>query len=124
MKIEALRKLCVWWQKELRLEHIDIHVRYAEKRELFTEWGRTTRGDDSTHADIVICPPEFCSQDTHCITDTEVILVHELMHVREEWDGEPKWIELRNSCKTIYLMHERGIERTAQALVRLRRKAK
>lgn len=119
---EELQTLCRQWQAVLRLEHIDVHVRYAQKLEM-EEWGHTQRGPDSTWANIVICPPDLVNFDTHTRTDPELTLIHELLHVREEWDCEPKWQELKDKKlnPTVFKMHERGIERTAQALLLLKR---
>ncbi len=120
---EDLKALCLEWQKILRLEDFDIHVMFANKWELVDCNALTQRSDDGTYAVIKILPEELLNGDSFDNHDRETDLVHELLHVREIWDSEPAWRELKAKNRTLFKLHELGIQRIAEALVSLKRKA-
>ena len=115
-----LQDCCRFWQQTLRLQDVQIEVRFVRKLELDAT-GQTTLRSDNNGALIQICPKSLANLDTLWSTDEEVILVHELLHVQERvWACSSEWIDLKK-LKVINSAHEAGIERTAEALVALRR---
>jgi hypothetical protein len=121
MKLYELKKLCEWWQTVLRLEDFDVHVRFAQRLEI-EGFAETQRSTDGTYALIIVMPDSLRTGDTYGNQDEETNLVHELLHVREIWDAEPTWRELKKNNATLYRQHEMGIQRTAEALVALKRR--
>jgi hypothetical protein len=104
----------------LRLNDVEIEVRFARKLELDCT-GQTQFTSDNNAALIQICPNTLANLDTLWMIDEEVILVHELVHVQERtWAVSKEFRDLLQN-KAINAAHEAGIERTAQALVTLRR---
>jgi len=115
-----LQECCRYWQKVLRLNDVEIEVRFARKLELDCT-GQTQFTSDNNAALIQICPNTLANLDTLWMIDEEVILVHELVHVQERtWAVSKEFRDLLQN-KAIDAAHEAGIERTAQALVTLRR---
>lgn len=119
--IEHVREWCKGWQKVLRLEDFDIHVRYAERCELRDCNAMVLRSSDGTYASIILMPREWCDRESYANHDLETDLVHELLHVREIWDGESEWRRMKDECSTLFRIHEAGLQRTAEALVGLKR---
>jgi hypothetical protein len=115
-----LQECCRYWQKVLRLNDVEIEVRFARKLELDCT-GQTQFTSDNNAALIQICPNTLANLDTLWMIDEEVTLVHELVHVQERtWAVSKEFRDLLQN-KAIDAAHEAGIERTAQALVTLRR---
>jgi len=115
-----LQECCRYWQKVLRLNDVEIEVRFARKLELDCT-GQTQFTSDNNAALIQICPNTLANLDTLWMIDEEVTLVHELVHVQERtWAVSKEFRDLLQN-KAINAAHEAGIERTAQALVTLRR---
>ncbi len=115
-----LQERCRYWQKKLRLEDVQIETRFVRKLELDAS-GQTQFRSDNNGALIQVCPLSLANLDTLWSLDEEVILVHELLHVQERvWACSSEWQDLRK-IKVINSAHEAGIERTAEALVSLRR---
>jgi len=115
-----LQECCRYWQKVLRLNDVEIEVSFARKLELDCT-GQTQFTSDNNAALIQICPNTLANLDTLWMIDEEVILVHELVHVQERtWAVSKEFRDLLQN-KAINAAHEAGIERTAQALVTLRR---
>lgn len=115
-----LQERCRYWQKKLRLEDVQIETRFVRKLELDAS-GQTQLRTDNNGALIQVCPFSLANLDTLWSLDEEVILVHELLHVQERvWACSSEWQDLKK-IKVIDSAHEAGIERTAEALVSLRR---
>ena len=115
-----LQERCRYWQKKLRLEDVQIETRFVRKLELDAS-GQTQLRTDNNGALIQVCPLSLANLDTLWSLDEEVILVHELLHVQERvWACSSEWQDLKK-IKVIDSAHEAGIERTAEALVSLRR---
>ena len=115
-----LQECCRYWQKVLRLNDVEIEVRFARKLELDCT-GQTQFTSDNNAALIQICPNTLANLNTLWMIDEEVTLVHELVHVQERtWAVSKEFRDLLQN-KAIDAAHEAGIERTAQALVTLRR---
>ena len=121
MTEQELQDCCRFWQQALRLQDVQIEVRFVRKLELDAT-GQTTLRSDNNGALIQVCPQSLANLDTLWSLDEEVILVHELLHVQERvWACAAEWKEFKKSV-VIHSAHEAGIERTAEALVALRRK--
>lgn len=121
MTAKELRNLCRYYQKLLRLNDVDITIRFAINREM-DDWGSTECTADNTRALIKICPMNLASLDSLQIIDEEITLVHELLHIQERsWSCAKQFKDLKQDNRTVYAAHEAGIERNAQAIVALRR---
>jgi len=121
MTLSQLRKLLSFWQKLLRLQDIDIQLRWAKLKEM-TAYGRTHILHDFTVAFIILQPEEYINKNATQNLDIEVTLVHELLHVQERIFANSEPVsKLLDENPTLYNAHEMAIERNAQALVKLRR---
>ena len=119
MTEQGLRKLSQEWMKRLRLENwkVDVvMVSIEEAREATGQevCGSTLINSDHRQAKVIIVRESDLDKSDYCrltCLDTEVTLVHELLHVKESEQFFSK--SKRNS--------EAFIEQVAQALVAAKR---
>lgn len=103
-----------FWQKELRLQDWDIQIEVTS----YDPGGAAmvSASDFMGVAKVKIRNPETAPPDSFGSQDLELSVVHELLHIRFPHVNPPQ-PSLEDKSFEI------GIERTAQALVRIRRAA-
>ena len=116
-----LELLCTYWQKKLRIYDWTIGLAIGRKDSFKVEGraGEICITEANGSATILILDPVDYPKNSYIKQDMEVILVHELLHLRFFPDARNKQEELLGM-----LLMEQAIERTAQALVELRRSGK
>jgi len=110
-------KRCTYWQKKLRIWDWTVALRICAEKEL--EMGGAAEisiSEQSGVAYISILDPKYFPVGA-IKQDMEVALVHELVHLRFFPDVRFKLEEVIANN-----LMEQAVERTAQALVELRRK--
>lgn len=110
---------CVrWWAEELGLGAWHVHARFVTRRDNGGALGSCSW--TALYEDATVCIAEWRDRDQadRVENDLEVDCVHELLHIRF-------WVrEVPSDAEdTTSTMYELAIERTARALVDLRRKA-
>lgn len=113
-----------YWQRQLRLDHLDIILREAELWELRSNEIAINRVVGYSRAMVVLEPAKdrMPSQDDHFHYDREVQLVHELLHIKEsEWRERPEVSKVMDEDKWLKQLHEDSLDAMAEALVRARR---
>ena len=116
---DELTQLCCEWQERLKIKSWTIMVRICRYREFSTpevggevSWKKTLET-----AVIRILDPDDFPPDSMRPQDMEVVLVHELLHLRfAEADMTPR----ESLAERLF---ELAIQHTAEALVRLKREA-
>ena len=116
-----LELLCTYWQKKLRIYDWTIGLAIGRKDSFDVEGraGEIHITEANGSAKILILDPVDYPKNSYIKQDMEVTLVHELLHLRFFPDARNKQEELLGM-----LLMEQAIERTAQALVELRRNGK
>jgi hypothetical protein len=114
----------VYWQRQLRLDHIDFEIVFANPEE------------DNGH--LAVCkiafrrhqqkieirhPSQKCERDQFFFRrDPEVVVVHELLHSKETpWRDHPSVDDVFAKDKWLTQLHEDSLDAIAEALVRARR---
>lgn len=128
--MEKLHIYLKYWQRELRLDGVEISVRWLSFEECSGEGGigSSTVGaffsfTSSHRFEIGIAPDSLRDFDSIGIfnTDDEVILVHELLHIVDcRWSENSDVEEVFQNEVTKY-HHEIALDTVAEALVRSRR---
>lgn len=120
--ISNLRLHLVYWQRQLRLDHWDIELRFAGTDEIE---GQGKSAVTVFHkARILLCPQVDRSPSLKTIfrLDYEVVIVHELLHILESvWRDNPNVRDVMDEDEWIRQLHENSLDATAEALVRVRR---
>ena len=123
---QKLASNLIYWQKQLRLDGLDIRLQFNTERE---EDGVLVGGEcvaqiENNFIIIRLCPPEEMENEPlkHLFcNDYEVILVHELLHgVNSSWQCGKLFNKLTED-DPIYSLWEQSIHTIAEALVRARR---
>ena len=116
-----LELLCTYWQKKLRIYDWTIGLAIGRKDSFKVEGraGEICITEANGSATILILDPVDYPKNSYIKQDMEVTLVHELLHLRFFPDARNKQEEVLGM-----LFMEQAIERTAQALVELRRNGK
>ena len=117
-------KHLAYWQRELRLDHIDFEIVFANPEEsnghLATckvAYGHHRQKIELRH------PNERTERDkTVFRRDLEVVIVHELLHTKEApWRDHPLVDKVFLDDKWLRGLHEDSLDAIAEALVRARR---
>lgn len=112
------------WQRELRLDHIDVEIVFNSPEEsnghLGTckiAYGRHRQKIELRH------PSEMTERDKTILRrDPEVVIVHELLHTKEAtWRDHPAVDKVFLDDKWLNSLHEDSLDAVAEALVRARR---
>ena len=114
MTEEKLKKLCLKWQKLLRLEDWDIKVSFSKREELYDVESEADCNIDVEYKQVSInvVNEESRLKDNHGkIVDTENLLIHELLHI---------YVKCEHSIREM----EIAINMITMALVKLDRKKK
>jgi hypothetical protein len=120
--MQKLRSDLSYWQRQLRLDNLDITLEWSESgaEDGAAGFVDIRQGYISYYGINMIHPSDKMEED-HFNTDYEVILVHELLHVRDaEWEGD-KRLAAKEKDHLLHRNYEWAIDCTAEALVRARR---
>ena len=110
------------WQRELRIENIDIEIRWLATGEAPDKFAMNWVYEELHFATIGFQLP----QNRNCLivrsfnSDYEVVLVHELLHVRDSNWRSSEIQELLDEEVT-NVLYEISLDAIAEALVRARR---
>lgn len=117
MDKNELQPLCEEWQKILGLSHWEIVIKTKRKEQMTIQGaGCCTWNTCGEQAIIEICDPMDWDNDDF-EQDIEKTLVHELLHiVFGDWEN-------KEDGSAVDILHEQAIDRTAKALMTLKRKA-
>ena len=120
--VEQLQIDLKYWQRELRIEHIDIHFRWLAKGENSNVYATTWTYPKIHFAIIAFNLPQNRNAeiDLEFNGSYEVVLVHELLHVRDSNWRSSRIQELLDDEVTDEL-YEISVDAVAEALVRARR---
>jgi hypothetical protein len=123
-ELTTAREHLVYWQRELRLDHMDFEV-LLENVEEFKGRLATCRVSPKRHRQKIILrhPSERTRQDAAVFRrDLEVCVVHELLHTKEMlWRDHPKVDKVMDTDEWLKELHEDSLDAVAEALVRARR---
>jgi hypothetical protein len=113
-----------YWQRELRLDHMDIYMDFFRPEEETAGVLGTCKCAPSYHCQRILLrnPLDRTELDrTDFQKDLEVTIVHELLHTKEfPWRDHPE-VEKAMSDPWIKQRHEDSLDAVAEALVRTRR---
>lgn len=119
--IAETQSILRYWQRELRLDHWDIEMRFANVDEIP---GHGQSSSARYHRGVILLRPtqDRCPDDNSRFRlSYEVIIVHELLHILESvWRDNPKVEEVLDKDTWIRRLHENTLDATAEALVRAR----
>lgn len=114
MTPDALRLLCLRWQRVLGLSDWDVKVSYVRAYDMEGQ-GRCSATPKLRKALIAILDPQDYDPAQHWPQDVEQTLVHELLHL---------YFRAGDIGSVDELNTEQGVEATAKALVLLSRQSK
>ena len=120
--MEKLHSDLKHWQRELRIENIDIEMRWLYKEEAPDKFALNWVYPELHYALLAFQLPQnrLCLICRSFNSDYEVVLVHELLHVRDSNWRSSEIRELLDEEVTLEL-YEISIDAVAEALVRARR---
>jgi len=121
--LNELKELLEYWQRELRLDHWDINLRWAAPGEIPTAAGTSIAGRYHQATILLQYPGDRAVRDLADVgLGYELTLVHELRHIQESiWRDNPKIEAVMDNDPWIQRWHEAIHDATAEALVRARR---
>ena len=108
-----------WWAKELNLQSWELVIQFKSYRDLHSNWAELTPHPHYENAELYVArwlDRQDCEDPA--AGDVEVSVVHELVHLRF-WSANSCFDDAGSLVKAIY---EAAVEKTAQALVRQRRR--
>lgn len=123
--MDEIRGHLLHWQRELRLDGADVELRWMEKDEDHPDLiGRCDSESESSYFIISFRHPDHRQEKARqriFNSDWEVVLVHELLHVRDDnWRSDRRiWKVLKEEVPS--QVYEIAIDAVAEALVRARR---
>jgi hypothetical protein len=120
--MEKLQADLKHWQRELRIEDIDIELRWLAKEEIPDKFAANWVYAQTHFATLAFQLPQ---NRNYLIlrpfnSDYEVVLVHELLHVRDS-DWRSTEIQELLADEVTAELYEIAIDAVAEALVRARR---
>ena len=113
-----------YWQRELRLDHMDFEVMLGNVEEMGDKLGNCKMSPSRHRQKIIIRHPnERTAADVAVFRrDLEVVIVHELLHTKEFlWRDHPKVVTVMDEDVWLNRLHEDSLDAVAEALVRARR---
>ena len=121
--MERLKSDLAYWQRQLRLDHMDIKIRWFAEDEDNGDIGKMYPGDFAYQITLAIRDPSDLPKRNmkSFAHDPEVTLLHELLHVAAmPWANNKKVEEIMED-EVIQRHFEISLDATAEALVRARR---
>ena len=113
-----------YWQRELRLDHIDFEIMLGNTGEMDDKLGNCKVAPSRHRQKIILRHPLDRSERDREIFrhDLEVVVVHELLHTKEfPWRDHTKVSEVLDKDEWLSSLHEDSLDAVAEALVRARR---
>ena len=113
-----------YWQRQLRLDNMDIKLRWMVDREDEDALAKNFPQNNNHNALIALRNPNDIPKMwlKDFSSDMEVNLVHELLHIRDYgWAHSNHFDHLFTNDDTLQRHHEMSIDAVAEALVRARR---
>lgn len=113
-----------YWQRELRLDHLDIEVFVMAPEENKGHLADCKIAPGRHRQRIGIRSPDDRTPQDYAVfrRDLEVVIVHELLHTKEcPWRDHPKVDDAFDKDKWLVELHEDSLDAVAEALVRARR---
>jgi hypothetical protein len=117
-------KHLAYWQRELRLDHIDFEIMLHNVGESDDNLGNCKVAPSHHRQKIILRhPSERSDRDKEVFRhDLEVVVVHELLHTKEfPWRDHPNVSKVMDEDKWLNRLHEDSMDAVAEALVRARR---
>lgn len=123
-ELSLAREHLAYWQRQLRLDHIDFQIVIQNVEESGDSLG-TCKVAPSRHRQKIILrhPRDRSDADREDLRrDLEVVIVHELLHTKEfPWRDHPAVEKIMDEDKWLNRLHEDSMDAIAEALVRARR---
>lgn len=113
-----------YWQRELRLDHIDFEIMIGNIGEMNDSLGNCKVAPSRHRQKIILRHPSERSERDLAVFrhDLEVVIVHELLHTKEiPWRDHPSVGRVMDEDKWLRGLHEDSLDAVAEALVRARR---
>lgn len=123
-ELAAAREHLRYWQRELRLDHMDFELMFHNVGESDDRLGTCNMAPSRHRQKIILRHPSERSERDHAIFrhDLEVVIVHELLHTKEfPWRDHPNVGKVMDEDKWLNRLHEDSLDAVAEALVRARR---
>ncbi len=121
--VEA-RGYLLYWQRELRLDHMDFEIKFYNTEESEDKLGTCKVAPGRHRQNIILRHPLDRSERDREIFrhDLEVVVVHELLHTKEfPWRDHPTVSKVMDEDRWLSHLHEDSLDAVAEALVRARR---
>ena len=126
-KMMDLKQHLIYWQRQLRLDDVDIKLRWRipeEEEDKNDSLGCIDTDDMRHEVSISLLHPSIPSPYAGFyvyLLDTEITLVHELLHLCFSGWVNDKKTDIFLEHTLVHAHYERSIEAIAEALVRARR---
>jgi len=123
-ELAAAREHLGYWQRELRLDHIDFELRMMAVEESNGQLANCLTAPGRHRQKISIRHPADKTDKDRAVfrRDLEVCIVHELLHTKEMlWRDHPKVEAVLDEDAWLKGLHEDSLDAVAEALVRARR---
>jgi hypothetical protein len=123
-ELAAARGHLEYWQRELRLDHIDFEIMLYNPGESDDQLGTCKVAPSKHRQKIILRNPRDRSEGDLAVFrhDLEVVIVHELLHTKEfPWRDHPAVGRVMDEDKWLRGLHEDSLDAVAEALVRARR---
>jgi hypothetical protein len=123
-ELAAAREHLGYWQRELRLDHIDFEIILMAPEDNNGNLGDCKHSFGRHRQKIRLYNPADRTDKDRAVfrRDLEVVIVHELLHTKEmPWRDHPKVDEIFDKDKWLEGLHEDSLDAVAEALVRARR---
>jgi len=123
-ELEEARTHLAYWQRQLRLDHLDFEVALAPAEEMNGSLANCKLAPSRHRQKLILRHPSERSEADRAVfrRDLEVCVVHELLHTKEfPWRDHPKVEAVMDEDKWLNGLHEDSLDAVAEALVRARR---
>lgn len=123
-ELDLAREHLTYWQRQLRLDHVDFEIIFYAAEESGKNLG-TCKVAPSRHRQRIQLrhPDDRSEYDRNTFRyDLEVVIVHELLHTKEvPWRDHPSLDDVFEKDKWLRSLHEDSMDAVAEAMVRARR---
>jgi len=123
-ELSEAREYLTYWQRELRLDHIDFEIVLKPPEENKGTLGDCKYAPGRHQQKFCLRHPIDRTERDRAVfrRDLEVVIVHELLHTKETpWRDHPKVDEVLDKDEWLRELHEDSLDAIAEALVRARR---
>lgn len=123
-EIQQAYEYVEYWQRQLRLDHVDFEVILYSPEECGSNLATCKIAFGRHRQKIQIRHPDDRSEHDKGVfrRDLEVTIVHEMLHTKETpWRDHPSVDEVFKKDNWLAGLHEDSLDAVAEALVRARR---